>query len=103
MELLLTPPIAFFAYIPLVVLLLMAGRSMSGKPTHNPLKSRLYGSGEESPTTFAAPGYRPFIIIAFFFAILHLAILVLGSSNFHPASGVYIIGILLALIALIVG
>jgi NADH:ubiquinone oxidoreductase subunit 3 (subunit A) len=103
MEILLSPPVAFLVYILLVVLLLLVGRSMSGATSTDPLKSRLYGSGEESPTTFAAPGYRPFVVIAFFFAILHLAILVLGISSLNPASAIYIIGIMLALIALMLG
>jgi lipopolysaccharide export LptBFGC system permease protein LptF len=49
----------------------------------------------------AAPGYRPFLVVALFFAVLHLGVLMLGSSNLTPIAGVYLVGLLLALLALI--
>jgi NADH:ubiquinone oxidoreductase subunit 3 (subunit A) len=103
MEILLSPPIAFLIYIPLVLILFAIGRLLAGSGKSSAMKSSLYGSGEEAPSYLAAPGYRPFFMIAFFFAILHLGILVLGDSSLNPVTIVYVIGFILALIALILG
>jgi len=103
MEIILTPPFAFLIYIPLVVVITLVGRSMAGKTKTNPAKSSIYGSGEASPTNLAAPGYKPFFLVAFFFAILHLGMLVLGSGSLATVQPFYIIGLLLALVALILG
>jgi len=103
MSILLSPPIAFLIYIPLVVLIFLLGKVLAGPEHPNPMKSSVYGSGELAPTSEAAPGYRPFFLIAFFFAILHLGMLVLGSSNLAPSSALYLVGLVLALIALILG
>ena len=51
----------------------------------------------------AAPGYKPFFVIALFFAILHLGVLMLGSSSLSPIAGIYLAGLLLTLLALILG
>jgi len=103
MAILLTPPIAFLVYIPLVFLVVLLGRKLAGTPKKNELKSSLYGSGEEAPTQFASPGYKPFFLVALFFAILHLGILVTASGNLHPVEAIYLGGLILALIALILG
>ena len=88
MDILLTPPIAFLLYIPLVLLIYWAGRQLAGPETSNPAERSGYGSGEKAPNMAAAPGYRPFFLVAFFFAILHLGMLVLGIGNlivsFYP-------------------
>ncbi len=104
MDILLSPPIAFLVYIPLVLVIVWVGQKLAGPETPpSELKSSTYGSGEEAPTYIAAPGYRPFFLIAFFFAILHLGMLVLGTGHLNWMQGVYIAGILLALVALILG
>jgi hypothetical protein len=103
MDVLLTPPIAFLAYIPLVLLIRLGGRSLAAAGPPTGMKTSLYGSGEAPPTTEAAPGYRPFLLIALFFAILHLGILVLGIGRLPVPSAAYIVGLLLALTALILG
>jgi NADH:ubiquinone oxidoreductase subunit 3 (subunit A) len=99
-----SPPLAFLVYIPLVLLIVWVGKQLAGpseKP--NPMKSSLYSSGEKAPLITAAPGYRPFFVVAFFFAILHLGMLVLGFGNLTPPQGVYIVGLAVALVALILG
>jgi NADH:ubiquinone oxidoreductase subunit 3 (subunit A) len=103
MDILLSPPIAFLLYIPLVGIIALFGKMLSGPAQENKMKSSIYGSGEEAPIQLAAPGYRPFFLIAFFFAILHLGMLVLGSGSFSTISPFYLIGLLLALAALILG
>ena len=104
MNILLSPPIAFLIYIPLVFLFVWLGKKMSG-PAKDPsdLKASVYGSGEKAPSYMAAPGYKPFFLIAFFFAILHLGTLVLGSGGFTVYAVIYLVGLILGLIALILG
>ncbi len=103
MDILLSPPIAFLIYLVLVGLLTGMGRVLAGPERVGALKRSTYASGEAAPTRIAAPGYRPFFIIALFFAILHLGILMLGSSNLSPYAGFYLLGLVLALVALILG
>jgi NADH:ubiquinone oxidoreductase subunit 3 (subunit A) len=102
-ETLLSPPIAFLIYIPLVALLSLLGRSLASRGAANPMKSSLYSSGEEAPTSTAVPGYQPFFLIALFFAILHLGILVVGSGGLRPMQGIYLLGLVFALVALMMG
>jgi len=103
MDLLLSPPIAFLAYIPLVLLIVGFGRLLAGPEKLTAMKATIYGSGEAPPTEEAAPGYQPFFLIAFFFAIIHLAMLVLGIGNLSTPALIYTIGLTLALVALILG
>jgi NADH:ubiquinone oxidoreductase subunit 3 (subunit A) len=103
MDSILTPPVAFLLYIPMVLLITWAGRQLAGPRAAQPAKSSNYSSGEKAPTTAAAPGYRPFFLVAFFFAILHLGMLVLGMGNLSWHHALYIVGIALALVALILG
>jgi NADH:ubiquinone oxidoreductase subunit 3 (subunit A) len=103
MDFLFSPPVAVLIYIPLVLLIVWIGKKMAGPENPSDLKSSIYGSGEEAPVNVAAPGYKPFFLIAFFFAILHLGMLVLGTSQLNPTSAVYLIGLVIGLIALILG
>lgn len=103
MEIILTPPIAFLVYIPLVLLIIWVGRQLAGASSTGTTKTSSYGSGEKAPNMAAAPGYRPFFLVAFFFAILHLGMLVLGIGNLSTHHAIYIIGLGLALVALILG
>jgi len=103
MSILLSPPFAFLIYIPLVVLLNLLGRSLAGPSQANAMKSSTYGSGEAAPTSMAAPGYKPFFLIALFFAILHLGVLVLGTGGLTLMTGIYLFGLVFALLALILG
>jgi NADH:ubiquinone oxidoreductase subunit 3 (subunit A) len=100
---LLAPPLAFLFYLALALLLKGLGRLLAGRDAPSEAKSSLYAGGENLPPLSGAPGYRPFFIIALFFAILHLGVLMLGSSSLNWTSGVYLAGLLLALIALILG
>ncbi len=103
MKILLSPPIAFLVYVPLITLILLFGKLLAGKSTDNDMKRSTYGSGEEANIYTAAPGYRPFFLVAFFFAILHLGMLVVGSGNLDLVSPIYVIGLILALLILILG
>jgi NADH:ubiquinone oxidoreductase subunit 3 (subunit A) len=103
MSILLSPPIAFLIYILLVLFLVWVGRSMAAIGEKSSLKSSTYSSGELAPTGKAAPGYRRFFLVAFFFAILHLGMLITGSGGLTVVSGIYLGGLVLALLALILG
>ena len=103
MEILLTPPIAFLLYIPFIILILLFGKGMAGPRKHSSMKETIYASGEEASTNPAAPGYRPFFLIAFFFAILHLGMLIIGSGTFSFQTVPFLLGLMLSLIALLLG
>ncbi len=104
MEILLYPPIAFVIYLGLVWILARVGGAMA-VPDHNdgPMKTSAYASGEAGVTSHAAPGYRQFFVVALFFAVLHLGVLMVGSSGLTPVTGAYLVGLILALVALILG
>ncbi len=98
-----SPPIAFLIYLVLVGLLTGFGRYIAGPAKLTAIKTSTYSSGEAPPTQLASPGYRPFFVVALFFAILHLGVLVLGSSDMSSITIVYLVGLMLALVALIIG
>ena len=102
-QFLLTPPVAFLIYVLLVGALSLAGKQMAGPGKPDNLKSSTYASGEAPPTGIAAPGYRPFFVVALFFAVLHLGILMLGSGSASTTTLIYLAGLILALFALILG
>ena len=103
MTIILTPVIAFVVYLVLVGILSGFGRMLAGPANPSESKSSTYAGGEESPKAWAAPGYRPFFVIALFFAILHLGVLMLAGITFTPLVVLYLVGLLLALLALILG
>lgn len=103
MDLLLNPVFAFLAYIPLVLVLVGLGRLLAGRTVVSAAKTSVYGSGEAPPTFGAAPGYQPFFLIALFFAVVHLAMLVLGVGSLPMPAAVYLGGLFVALVALILG
>lgn len=100
---LLAPPVAFLVYIPLVLLIIWVGKQLAGPEKPSLVKSSSYGGGEKAPNIGAAPGYRPFFLVAFFFAILHLGMLILGVGEHNGGQAIYLVGLALALIALILG
>ncbi|MBI3152201.1 MAG: hypothetical protein HYZ21_08715 [Chloroflexi bacterium] len=102
-ELILTPPFAFGIYAVLVGILYLAGKSIAVRGKASESKTSGYASGEKHDLEPAAPGYRPFFVVALFFAILHLGVLMLGTSGLEPVTIVYIGGLILALLALILG
>lgn len=102
-SILLWPPIAFLIYAALVSMISLVGRNLSASSEVSEEKASVYSSGEMPPVRAAAPGYRPFFVIALFFAIVHLGILVAGSGGVSLVAGFYMVGLVLALIALILG
>jgi NADH:ubiquinone oxidoreductase subunit 3 (subunit A) len=103
MDILLAPPIAFIFYLILVGVLSGMGRVLAGPSHQTPLKASIYASGEAPPTHRGLPGYRPFFVVALFFAVLHLGVLVLATSGLSPLAGIYLVGLILVLLALSLG
>jgi NADH:ubiquinone oxidoreductase subunit 3 (subunit A) len=103
MDLIFSPPIAFLIYAGLVTMLVGFGRLLAGRAMPTPTKTSTYSSGEAPPEEIAAPGYRPYFVVALFFAILHLGALMLGTNNLSGMAIIYLIGLILALLALILG
>lgn len=98
-----SPPVAFLIFLVLAILLSRFGSAMAGKETPSEIKSSLYTGGESHHAVQGAPGYRPFFVIALFFAILHLGVLMLGTGSPSWMSLIYLVGLILALVALILG
>jgi NADH:ubiquinone oxidoreductase subunit 3 (subunit A) len=102
-DFLFAPLIAFLIYIAVVAAASGLGGLFSAHGTDSVNKVATYASGEASDTSQAAPGYRQFFVIALFFAVLHLGVLMVGSSGLSPAAIPYLLGLILALVALILG
>ncbi len=102
-DILLAPPIAFLIYLVLVGILSGFGRLMAPSGPESAVKTSTYASGEAAPVNPAVPGYRQFFTVALFFAILHLGVLMLATGGLTPITGVYLVGLALALVALLLG
>jgi NADH:ubiquinone oxidoreductase subunit 3 (subunit A) len=102
-HLLLIPPIALLVYVVLVGLVARIGRWLVGPVKESPTERTTYAGGEAPPRYLAAPGYRQFFVIALFFGILHLGVLVLGSEGQTLTAVIYLAGLSLALVALVLG
>ncbi|HEY9526430.1 MAG TPA: hypothetical protein VIR02_05065 [Anaerolineales bacterium] len=102
-NLVLSPVVAFLIYFAVFSALSGLGRLFSATGRKSEFKSATYASGEENDPVPAAPGYRQFFVVALFFAILHLGVLMIGSSDLSSVAGLYLLGLILALIALILG
>ena len=102
-SILLSPLIAFLIYFLVVSITSGLGRLFSAHGSQAQFKTSTYASGEENDPVPAAPGYRQFFVVALFFAVLHLGVLMIGSSDLSSVAGIYLLGLILALVALILG
>ena len=102
-NIILSPLVAFLIYLILVFIVSGLGKLFSATGRKTEFKTATYASGEESDPLPAAPGYRQFFVVALFFAILHLGVLMIGSSGLSAVAVPYLLGLILALIALILG
>lgn len=104
MDYILTPPLALLINIVLVGLFILLGLFLAGTKHPTSLdKESIYASGEAGPEVPSAPGYRQFFVVALFFAVLHLGILIAGSGMLTSRMGVYLGGLIFVLLALILG
>jgi NADH:ubiquinone oxidoreductase subunit 3 (subunit A) len=90
-------------YVVLIGIVARIARWLVGPVEESPRERATYASGEAAPRYVAAPGYRQFFVVALFFGILHLGVLVLGSEGQTFTAILYLAGLSLALIALILG
>ena len=102
-DVLLSPFVAFLIYVLVVSAASGLGRLFAARGRASEFKSEPYASGEDFDPIPAAPGYRQFFVIALFFAVLHLGVIMVGSSDLSSVTVVYLLGLILALIALILG
>jgi NADH:ubiquinone oxidoreductase subunit 3 (subunit A) len=105
MNILFSPVLAFPIYIGLVSLLMIIGRLLTDT-TSTTTDSSLYGSGEavvDDEVDKSVPGYRPFFLVSLFFAVLHLGVVILATSTMSTVAIIYLLGLMMALIALILG
>ncbi len=100
MSTLLSPPFAFALYLLAALLLTGFGRALSGAKQATLAKSSTYASGEAGPGASAAQGYSRNFATALFFGVLHLGVLVVATSALPPVAGLFIVGLLLALLVL---
>jgi NADH:ubiquinone oxidoreductase subunit 3 (subunit A) len=102
-DLLLSPLTAFLIYAVVVAITSGLARLFSARGQQTKFKTATYASGEANDPGQAAPGYRQFFVVALFFAVLHLGVLMIGSSGLSPVAGPYLLGLILILAALILG
>ena len=102
-DFLFAPLIVFFIYAVVVGATSGLGRLFAAQGRETQFKTATYASGEASDPILAAPGYRQFFVIALFFAVLHLGVLVVGSSGLSMVAVPYLLGLILALVALVLG
>lgn len=102
-DIILSPPLALLLYLVLAGVLSGIAQSLASPSGPSSMKSAAYASGEAPPNRGAVPGYRPFFVVALFFAVLHLGVLVLASSELQPIAAIYLAGLMLTLLALALG
>lgn len=98
-----SPPIAFAIYLALAAVLMVFAGAVAARGKASEMKTSVYGSGEAARANAASPGYRPFFMTAFFFAMLHLGVLIVGSGGLTIVTGAYIAGLIVSLVALALG
>jgi NADH-quinone oxidoreductase subunit A len=103
-NLLLSPPIAFFIFLGAALLLYALGAKMGPKLTKAGGKLTTYACGEDIPGVKIQFGYRLFFFIALFFTMMHVASLVIAtvpSGKIIFFAVFYLLMIFLAIMALI--
>lgn len=102
-DILLAPPLALAIYLGLMAMLSLGARALAARSRETAFKTSAYASGEAAPTRAGAQGYSRFFTIALFFAILHLGVLMLATGGLSWLVGIYLVGLMLALVALVLG
>ena len=76
---LLSPPVAFLILLAVIALLSFLAKGLSPAGLKSAGKGEPYACGQDVPTGRIQPGYGEFYPFAFFFTIMHVATLVLGT------------------------
>jgi NADH:ubiquinone oxidoreductase subunit 3 (subunit A) len=103
MNLLLTPIAAFTLYFIAAAALSGIGRLLAARGRSDPQESSIYAGGERPPQAGALPGYTGMFVIALFFAMVHVGVLMLASSGGSALAALYLIALAVSLLALILG
>lgn len=104
LKFLLSPPVAFLIYAVFGSLIFLYGKmSAPIEDKTDEQKRSLYGSGEAGPEERGVPGYKPFLLISLFFALMHLGVLVIGTGSLNIETGIYTFILMISLVALILG
>jgi NADH:ubiquinone oxidoreductase subunit 3 (subunit A) len=98
-----SPLVAFAVYLAVAVGLIGLGRLLGGGRRPSAATRAIYASGEAAAPGRAAPGYGPYFGVALFFAVLHLGVLVAASGPATVVGAFYVAGLLLILVALVLG
>ncbi len=79
LDILLSPPVAFFVFLAAVCLLYLVGKRMAPALRGVGGKLTTYACGEDIPGVKVQFGYRLFFFIALFFTMMHVAVLVIAT------------------------
>lgn len=102
-DLLLTPAMAFLIYLGATSLLSRVGHFAAVKRPYDPLQSSTYAGGEHPSKDGALPDYSSSFVIALFFGVVHVGVLMVGSDTGSPLAAIYLIGLSITLAAFILG
>ena len=102
-DFLLTPMIAFFIYLLVISIASRLGGLFAAHGPETESKSATYASGEVDDFIPADHSYTKYFVVALFFAVLHLGVLMVGSSGLSVAAVPYLIGLMFVLVTLILG
>ena len=104
LEILLSPPVAFFLILAASILLYLLGKRLAPKLTRTGGKLTSYACGEDIPGAKIQFGYRLFFFIALFFTIMHVAALVIATvpaGKIALFAALYLAVVFLSILALI--
>jgi len=96
----LSPPVAFAAYLFAVLLIMGFGRTLAGPSLTSIEKQSSYAGGEQAPWTTAVQGYSSGFLVALFFGVLHLGVLVVATATQPALAGLFVLGLFVALLVL---
>ena len=103
-QLILSPPIAFIIFLLVAYLLYKGGSALGPKTKVEGKKLATYFCGEDIPGKKIQPAYH-FFRFAFFFLVLHIAVLVIATVPSGRAAFwgiVYLVTVLIAVVILLV-
>ena len=100
-HLLLMPPLDFLVLLAVAALLSLAAKKLAARGAQSAGKGEPYACGQDVNTGRIQPSYTEFFSVAFFFTILHVTALVLGTV---PANAVWLAVpfLLIAVLAIVI-
>ena len=101
--LILSPPITFIIYLLLFLGISAVFKKLAAHGAYSEGKEKSYACGEEMAANQGQPEYSEFFMLAFFFTIIHVIVLVVATdtNGLTLASAVYIGVTVLALFMLL--